>query len=85
VRDLFTLLMTFIRFIFSRFACLQDASYYVAVLNRRVKFATCAEKLLACTWINNCPSNGEVLPVHTVKVYRDSSGTTPLVLNLGIR
>ena len=37
--------MTFIRFIFSHFARLQDASYYVTVLKCGVNFVVCAEKL----------------------------------------
>ena len=29
--------------------------------------------------------NGEVVPVHVIRVYRQSSGITPFILNLSIR
>jgi len=67
VRVLFTLVMTFIRFIFSHIACLQDVSYYVTLLKCGIKFAVCTEKFHARRRINDYSSNEEVMPVHTMK------------------
>jgi hypothetical protein len=44
----------------------------------------CAEKLHACRKTNDFSSNEEVLPVHTMKAYREKSVTALLILNLDI-
>jgi hypothetical protein len=76
--------MTIIRIVFSYVACLQDVSYCVTVLKCGAKFAMCTEKLHECEKIKNYSSSEEVLPVHAMKAYRESSGTAPLILNLCI-